>query len=158
MAEPYIFYQAPPKDGRVVDPKKIVQHFESIIREVAAKGNVVILGRASQCVLAKNPDAFHIRTVAPLEWRIRSAMKDNPEFAEGKAREAIERNDRWRERYLSVNYSADWRSPYLYHATFSMDRWERTRLVAAIKAAVDRLYAATPRAGRTAGAADCAAH
>ncbi len=136
VSEPYVFYQMPPGQARGVDPEKIVDNFESIIREVADKGNVVIMGRASQCVLKGREDTVHLRTVGPLEWRVANVRRDNPGLSAEDAEDLIKRNDRWRERYLSVNYDADWRDPLLYHAILSMDRWDMKRLVEFVKCGI----------------------
>ena len=136
VAEPYIFYQAPPGQGKPLDPKKVVEHVERIIREVADKGNVVIIGRASQCVLGDRADAIHLRTVGPLEWRVGNVLRDNPDLTRDEAEEIVKQNDRWRERYLAVNYDADWRDPLLYHSVISMQRWQRARLIEFVKCSV----------------------
>lgn len=136
VTEPYVYYQAPPGAAKGIDPEKILKNFEIIIREVAEKGNVVIIGRASQCILKDMPGAVHLRTVAPLEWRIRNVTNDNPDLSAEEATDIIDRNDRWRERYLWVNYHEDWRNPLLYHAIVSMDKWERGKLVDFVKCSV----------------------
>lgn len=129
VAEPYVFYEAPAGAAKPVDPKKVVKHFEDIIREVAAKDNVVIIGRASQLLLRDSPKAIHVRTIAPLDWRIKTVMDDNPDLSRQDAEDLMKRNDRWRERYLSVNYGAKWSDPGLYHLVISMDRWDWDRLL-----------------------------
>ncbi len=136
VAEPYVYYQMPPGAAKGVDPEKILKNFEVIIREVAAKGNVVIIGRASQVVLKDLPGALHLRTVAPVDWRVRNVRRDNPDLSEEDALDLIDRNDRWRERYLKVNYHEDWRNPLLYHAVISMDRWARGKVVDFVKCSV----------------------
>jgi cytidylate kinase len=58
---------------------------EDVIRTIAVKGNVVIVGRAG-CVIAANiPRALHVHIVAPLSWRISVlSMKKNISSAETK--------------------------------------------------------------------------
>jgi hypothetical protein len=136
VAEPYVYYQMPPGQAKGVDPEKILENFETIIREVAAKGNVVIIGRASQCILKDASGAVHLRTVAPLEWRVKNVMRDNRDLGLEDAENLIDRNDRWRERYLSVNYHEDWRNPLLYHAVISMEKWDRKKLVDFVKCSI----------------------
>jgi len=133
VAEPYVYYQVPPGRTKEVDPEKVRKNFEAIIREAAAKGNIVIVGRASQCILKDMPGAFHLRTVAPLDWRIRNVVRDNPDLSNEDAAELINRNDKWRERYLAVNYREDWHNPLLYHAILSMDKWNRAKLLDFVK-------------------------
>ncbi len=129
VAEPYLFYEPPAGAAKPVDPNKIVKHFEEIIRDVAKKGNVVIIGRASQCVLKDMAGVIHLRTVAPLEWRLKNVQRDNPDLSSQDAEELMKRNDRWRERYLCVNYGAEWSDAMLYHMVISMDRWDYGKLL-----------------------------
>lgn len=133
VAEPYVFYESPTGAAKPVDPKKVVKQFEEIIREVAARDNVVIIGRGSQCVLRDDPKAIHVRTIAPLDWRIKNVMEDNPDLSRQDAEDLVKRNDRWRERYVSVNYGAKWADPILYHIVVSMDRWDWDRLLGLFK-------------------------
>jgi len=136
VAEPYLFYEPPVGAAKPVDPTKVVKHFEQIIRDVAAKGNVVIIGRASQRVLKDLPGAIHIRTVARFEWRVNAVTRDNPALSRQDAEELIRRNDRWRERYISVNYGVSWADPFLYHMVISVDKWDWGQLVRVLKSLV----------------------
>jgi cytidylate kinase len=133
VTEPYVFYEAPAGTTKPVDPGKVVKQFEEIIREMAAGGNVVIIGRGSQVILKGQPNTYHLRTVAPVEWRLANVMKRNPDLSRQDTEELINRNDRWRERYLSVNYGARWADPMLYHMVVPMDKWEMGRLVEVLK-------------------------
>ena len=49
--------------------------FESLNYDLAAKGNVVILGRGAQIVLAAVPGVFKVRVVAPIEIRVERVSK-----------------------------------------------------------------------------------
>ncbi|MBN9391822.1 MAG: cytidylate kinase-like family protein [Chloroflexi bacterium] len=85
-----------------------------LIREVAAKGRAVILGRGSQFQLKTRPHTLHIHIGAPLEYRIpRLVALQNitPEEAE----KAIRDIDAQRESYTRRLYQTDWRNPYHYH-------------------------------------------
>lgn len=136
VSVPYLYYEAPGEEFKAVNPDEIVKHFETMIREMAAAGNVIIVGRASQCILESFPSAVHIRTVAPLQWRVEKLMAANPDVSDEDARDLVERNDSWRKNYICANYHADWDDPELYHLTVSMDRWDRVKLVSVLKYAV----------------------
>jgi len=85
-----------------------------LIRDVAAKGRAVILGRGSQFQLKNRPHTLHIHIGAPLEFRIQrlvTLQKITPEEAE----KAIHDIDAQRENYTQRLYQTDWRNPYLYH-------------------------------------------
>lgn len=90
------------------------QAVEQIMRELADEGNIVILGRAGQIILADRTDTFHVRVIAPLEIRIsRIAAIENISLE--CARAQIETSDRYRTRYLRRFYHVRWDDPLLYH-------------------------------------------
>lgn len=86
---------------------------ESVIRELADKGEMVIVGCAGQKVLADRPGVLHVQVVAPFELRLARLMAQEgiPEEA------AIERliaSDKRRANYLKKNYGVNWLDPALY--------------------------------------------
>jgi cytidylate kinase len=85
-----------------------------LIREVAAKGRAVILGRGSQFQLKTRPHTLHVHIGAPLEYRIQrlvALQNITPEEAE----KAIRDIDAQRDSYTQRLYQTDWRNPYHYH-------------------------------------------
>ncbi len=46
-----------------------------IVRAASAQGHVVIIGRGSQVILAKQRDILHVRIIAPFEKRVEYVMK-----------------------------------------------------------------------------------
>ena len=134
VSVPYLYYEPSGAEGKPLDPDRIAGHFEAIIRDMAEEGNAVIVGRGSQCILKDTPGVIHLRTAAPLQWRVNNILKDNPDLDEDEARDFIERNDCWRKNYISAHYEVDWSDASPYHLVISMDRWDRGELVAALKA------------------------
>lgn len=135
VSVPYLYYEMPGEGARALaEPEKLVEHFESIIHDCAQDGNAVIVGRGSQVILAEHPGAYHIRTVAPLEWRVANFRRDNPDLEEDDARDLVERNDCWRKNYISAHYDRDWDDQSLYHLVVSTDRWDRGALVSMLRA------------------------
>src|SRR5205823_9954847 len=64
----------------------------------AARGNVVLVGRGTGHLLAEVPNVFHLRLVAPREWRARRmAQQEGWSLEEARARCTEE--DRARERF-----------------------------------------------------------
>ena len=49
--------------------------FNRIVRAAAARGHVVIVGRASQVILAELRDVLHVRAIAPFEKRVVYVMQ-----------------------------------------------------------------------------------
>lgn len=74
-----------------------------VVEAAAATGNVVIVGRASQVLLANNRDVLHVRIVAPLEKRVEYVMRREDLKMED-ARSRIHLKDRDRQRYLQSEY------------------------------------------------------
>jgi cytidylate kinase len=91
---------------------------QEMIRALAALGRVVIMGRGAQVVLRGAPRTLHVRTVAPLEVRIRRVAQDEG-IGEREAARRIRRRDRAVARYLKHFYRVDWNDPLLYHLTLN---------------------------------------
>jgi cytidylate kinase len=49
---------------------------KQMIRTLAARGHVVIMGRGAQVVLKEAPRVLHVRIVAPLPTRIRRVAQE----------------------------------------------------------------------------------
>jgi Cytidylate kinase-like family len=102
---------APPE---LVDERSFLRATEEVIRERAAAGSGVILGRAAAVVLRDLPGALHVRLDGPAERRLAQAMA-----LEGVDRATAERHmrdtDRAREAYVQQFYGVDARDATLYH-------------------------------------------
>jgi cytidylate kinase len=99
----------------------IISMIEQVIRVSADRGDVVIVGRGAQVILAGRPDTLHVRLVAPLSFRCRRvAAREGMGLAE--ATELVRRVDRDRERYLRQYYQVNWGDSTLYHLTLNTER------------------------------------
>src|SRR4051794_29662421 len=100
----------------IVDEEAYRRTTEAIILEHAAKGGLVVVGRAGALVLKNDPRALHVRLIGPREKRIEQATR-----LSGNDRESIEQRldetDRAREAYVRHFYHHDARDPELYHLT-----------------------------------------
>ncbi|HOY66585.1 MAG TPA: cytidylate kinase-like family protein [Candidatus Ozemobacteraceae bacterium] len=108
-----------------------------VIKELAAKGNVVLLGRGAGRILHDHPDAFHLRVVADMKDRLARVM-DEQKIDEEKARELIERRDASAGAFLSDFFEADWNDPHLYHLTINTSRIPAEEAVPLVLAALKR--------------------
>jgi cytidylate kinase len=87
---------------------------ERVLRERAASGNAVILGRAAAVVLRDDQRALHVRLDGPLEARIALAMGiEHIDMHEAERR--LKQNDKAREGYVRHFYGVDARDARLYH-------------------------------------------
>jgi cytidylate kinase len=106
-----------PNTAGVVVPNATDESFcretESLLREVADAGDVVILGRAAAIVLGERPQALHVRLDGPVEARIAQAMRVE-DIDEEEARARQRGSDRARMAYVKHFYDADPRDPRHY--------------------------------------------
>lgn len=120
MVAPALFY-SDLEQGQVPCREDILSLVEHVIRAAADRGNVVIVGRGAQVVLADRPEALHVRVIAPLPFRCqRIAAREGVDLAE--AMDLIRRTDRDRARYLRQYYHVDWEDSQLYHLTINTER------------------------------------
>jgi cytidylate kinase len=87
---------------------------ERVLREHAATGNAVILGRAAAVVLRDDERALHVRLDGPVERRIAQAVALE-EIDAHEAERRLKQNDKARESYVRHYYGVDARDPRLYH-------------------------------------------
>lgn len=108
---------------------------EEVIKERAARGGVVILGRAGAVVLREHPEALHVRLDGPREARVRAAMRREG-MDEEAAKRKLEQTDRAREAYVQQFYGQDARDPGLYHLQIDSTRFGVERVVDLIVASL----------------------
>jgi CMP/dCMP kinase len=106
MASPLV--QLAPDDQ--TDEDKYQQTVRRVVESAADSGRAVIVGRASQVILARRRDVLHVRIVAPLQARV--ALREN--LDEASARKRILLKDGDRSRYLQTGYHRDVNDPLLY--------------------------------------------
>ena len=90
----------------------------TLVQDYGDTGNAVVVGRASQVILSQNPDAFHVKIIAPFDLRcerVKAAQDVNDE----QAKELVEQHDRWRQLYLRNYHDADWDDLLLYDLTIN---------------------------------------
>jgi len=92
-----------------------------IISELAARGDVLLVGRGGGCFLRDQPRAFHVRLVAPLATRVRRVMEYRW-LAEAAARKLIAESDERRRRFHHDYFETDWSDPLGYHMTVNSGR------------------------------------
>ena len=71
----------------------------TLVQDFGQSGKAVVVGRASQVVLADFPNACHVKIIAPLETRIERLMQTRDMDRE-QAQKLIEQHDQWRQSYL----------------------------------------------------------
>ena len=86
---------------------------EAIIHELAAAGNLLLVGRGGQVVLAGRPGVLHVRVSAPREQRAALVQARCGVPAEVAAAR-VDASDRARAGYLRRHHGVRWDDPALY--------------------------------------------
>jgi cytidylate kinase len=88
------------------------------------EGDTVIVGRAGQVILQREPDVLHVRVETPIEERIQRVRDQielegrsfiGPLEARRAALDLIEEHDEVSADYLKRFYDVNWSDPMLYH-------------------------------------------
>jgi len=98
----------------------LVQHTKATILKLARVGNVIIVGRGSNVVTGKLPNAFHVRLVGSVERRLKLLRKLHKLDEKG-ALHFLKKEDEARRRYLKDHFDKDIDDPLLYHMVVNID-------------------------------------
>ncbi|MCS7223775.1 MAG: cytidylate kinase-like family protein [Armatimonadetes bacterium] len=107
--------------SRFLDHEECLRLTQEVIRKLAKRGNVIVIGRAGALILQDASDALHIKLVADLNWRVmRIAQEQN--LTVQKAKEKILSEDKRRSKYVWQFYRKDWEDPTLYHMVLNVGK------------------------------------
>ncbi len=96
-----------------------MDRLNSVIYELASRGNAVFLGRGSHILLRSFKCGLHIRVTASLEHRIENLVER--EWQREVAIKAIRKSDHERGAFIKYAFEVDWDDPKLYDLVFNMD-------------------------------------
>jgi cytidylate kinase len=127
--------ELPPAGVGQLDEQRYIATLTSVIKGIAARGNVVILGRGSQAILQHEPETLHVWVAAPLEHRIRHLV-EREGMKPGDAEHRIKQSDAARNAFHQRYFKVDANSPALYdmglnHARIRTDVAARMIAIAA---------------------------
>jgi len=126
-----------------LDDERYLQTLTSVIKGVAARGNVVILGRGSQAILQHEPETLHIYIAASRQERIDGLVQRegmNPQDAERRTRQSDQNRLAFHRRYFKI----DPEDPQLYDLVIHGGRVSRGVAVQLVALAASER---TPRPG-----------
>lgn len=118
---------------------------EEVLRQQAATGEGVILGRGAVVLLREDPRALRVRLDGPRDLRARQAMRIHEQPPDA-AQEACARFDRTHEAYFRQFYGVQIRDPSLYHVVLDSASIGLDACVDIIAAAAASLSAAPAEA------------
>lgn len=115
--------------------ERLVRITEKVVADLAARGNGVLVGRASAVVLANRSDTLHVRVVAPVAARLRRAVERLGVAAKEAERKLVE-TDTNRARYHKQYYKRDWNDAANYDLVVNTERLGIEGAVRAVMAVV----------------------
>jgi cytidylate kinase len=107
---------------------------EDVIRE-AARQSCVILGRCGFALLSDHPGAYHVRLIAPTDWRVRRVAAKRC-LSAAEARKLVAQDDRTRNEFASHFYGARLDDPANFHLVIAAQRYAEHEVVDMIAAGV----------------------
>ncbi len=136
---PYSDIAARSEEGKEFPEERYVEVLSGVVRELAERGRVVILGRGSHMILQGFPGALHLLTIAPREISLqRFAAREGMSVAE--ALPSFQQSERGRILFYRRYWKVDPDDPTRYHLTVDTSRLPLeavAKAVAMIAEAVD---------------------
>jgi cytidylate kinase len=99
----------------------VYQKLAETIRLLAANGNVVIVGRASNVITRGMAGGFHVMIVAPMEYKIKNIMKFKG-ITKKEAEKLVIENTARRENYIKEYVRFDVTNPHNYDLLINLSR------------------------------------
>lgn len=99
-----------------------------VMGELAAEGNIIIVGRAGSLLLRGHPDTLHVRLIADMPFRVRRVMEARW-VSEQPARDIIAKSDRNKALYFRHIFQVSWGDPKLYDLVIRTDAVGIARVV-----------------------------
>lgn len=102
-------------------PKIYLNRLQSVIYEIAKKGDAIFFGRGGQFLLQSFDCAFHILVTGSMEKRIRRVMEEK-QVGREMAEKIINRSDHDKKNFIKFAYDEDWLNPRLYDLLLNTDK------------------------------------
>ena len=116
--------------------RRYMTYVEAILLELAARDNVVLVGRAATILLRGVGHALRVRVSAPVSVRA-ERLQNEQGFTPEAARDLVHQTDRERAARVRFLYHVDWDDPLLYDLVLSTDRFGADRGARLVDAALD---------------------
>jgi cytidylate kinase len=96
-----------------LDEDRYIKTLRSVITGVAARDNVVLLGRGSQAILQDQPGTLHVYIAASKEWR-KGNLVEHEGMSSHDADKRIEKSDTNRQAFHRRYFKVEFNSPQQY--------------------------------------------
>ncbi len=119
-----------------------VRNVGMVIKDIANRGNILLLGQGGQVWLRDYEGVCHVQIVAPFDQRI-ACVAERDGLSPAAARRKVRASDIARADYLARYHNLNWLDPLLYHLVINTGR-------ASVEAAVSLIVQAAQIFGRAA--------
>jgi cytidylate kinase len=136
-----------PNDPRYVAQKEIsfasgqpltIRQVRELIQAAYTRGNIVIVGRGSQVILAGKPDVLHVRLIGSPEKRIQMWQK-RESLSYDEAKKRMEKRDRAHVDFVKNYFDADITRQEWYDLIISIDHFTKDAIAELISQALPRM-------------------
>jgi cytidylate kinase len=100
-------------DMELLDAEHLAILFEKVVKQIADRGNSVIVGRGASWFLRDREDAFHVFLYAPYHEKMRRILAQGE--SEKEAEHLLESVDRERAAFIRKYYGKEWPERSLYN-------------------------------------------
>lgn len=104
------------------EPFEVFTYIRKMIRYFAKSGFSIIVGRGGVCLTQDLPNVFHVRLMAPMQFRI-GIIRDYLDISEKEAREHIEKRQTERDEFTRHFTQMDLSDPHLYHLMINNEKF-----------------------------------
>lgn len=105
---------APSSLPRLIDDTQFFTVLSDVMKDLAEEGNVLIMGRGGNFVLKDVPGVLHVGVVAPMDFRINTAMRRN-DVVRADAERYVMMEERARISFYRRHFKAHPDDPLQYH-------------------------------------------
>jgi len=102
-------------------PRIYLNRLQSVIFEVAKKGDAVFFGRGSQLLLRSFDCALHVLLTGSREKRVQRVIEEK-HVSQEVAEQMIHRSDHDKKGFLRFAFDEDWLNPQLYDLLLNVDK------------------------------------
>ena len=121
------------------------QKVNEVIRELADRGDLLVVGRGGQVILADEPGVLHVRVIAPRSMRLQTVQQRchvTPEAAAAR----IDASDHARAAYLHRAHGVRWDAANLYDMVLNMAHFSAESATEVVTLAAVRVAGERPAA------------
>ena len=104
-----------------VDDQVFIDAMTTVVKDLHRQGDVVIIGRGANAILADTPGVIHVGLLAPIELRVETIM-GTEHLAREEAQAYVEELELARIAYFRKFFKAHPDEPNLYHMMLNMGR------------------------------------